>query len=71
MSCDAVVIGAFRVKSEFTHIHLLIHTWWKYVCEVLVNRLGGLSLPRKSMVRLAGSPDMTIAVFHGCNTTTQ
>ena len=26
--------------------------WRKYVHEVLVNRLGGLSLPRKSVVRL-------------------
>ena len=28
--------------------------------EVLVNRLGGLSLPRKSVVRLTDRPDMTI-----------
>ena len=27
--------------------------------EVLVNRLGGLSLPRKSVVRLTDHPDMT------------
>ena len=27
--------------------------------EVLVNRLGGLSLPRKSVVRLTDRPDMT------------
>ena len=30
--------------------------------EVLVNRLGGLSLPRKSVVRLADRPDMTLGV---------
>ena len=29
--------------------------------EVLVNRLGGLSLPRKSVVRLTDRPDMTLA----------
>ena len=29
--------------------------------EVLVNRLGGLSLPRKSVVRLTNRPDMTFA----------
>ena len=28
--------------------------------EVLVNRLGGLSLPRKSVVRLTDRPDMTM-----------
>ena len=30
--------------------------------EVLVNRLGGLSLPRKSVVRLTDRPDMTLHV---------
>ena len=31
--------------------------------EVLVNRLPGLSLPRKSVVRLTERPDMTMAVY--------
>ena len=39
--------------------------------EVLVNRLGGLSLPRKSVVRLTDRPDMTLDVYHGCKTTIQ
>ena len=39
--------------------------------EVLVNRLGGLSLPRKSVVRLTDSLDMTLDVYHGRKTTTQ
>ena len=30
--------------------------------KVLVNRLGGLSLPRKSVVRLTDRPDMTLDV---------
>ena len=34
--------------------------------EVLVNRLGGLSLPRKSAVRLTDRPDMTLDVYRGC-----
>ena len=38
--------------------------------EVLVNRLGGLSLPRKSVVRLTDRPDMTLDVYRGCKTTT-
>ena len=32
--------------------------------EVLVNRLGGLSMPRKSGVRLTDRPDMTFDVCH-------
>ena len=38
--------------------------------EVLVNRLGGLSLPRKSVVRLTDRPDMTLDVYCGRKTTT-
>ena len=39
--------------------------------EVLVNRLGGLSLPRKSVVRLTDRPDMTLDVYRGRKTTNQ
>ena len=39
--------------------------------EVLVNRLGGLSLPRKSVVRLTDRPDMTLDVYGGRKTTIQ
>ena len=39
--------------------------------EVLVNRLGGLSLPRKSVVRLTDRPDMTLDVYRGRKTTMQ
>ena len=38
--------------------------------EVLVNRLGGLSLPRKSVVRLTDRPDMALDVYRGRKTTT-
>ena len=31
--------------------------------KVLVNRLGGLSLSRKSVVRLTDRPDMTLDVY--------
>ena len=47
--------------------------WQKYVQEVLVNRLGGLSLLRKSVVRFTDRPDMTLDVYRGrkkINTTT-
>ena len=39
--------------------------------EVLVNRLGGLSLPRKSVVRSTYRPDMTLDVYRGRKTTIQ
>ena len=43
--------------------------WQKYVHKVLINRLGGLSLPRKSVVRLTDCPNMTSAVYRGSNRT--
>ena len=39
--------------------------------EVLVNRLAGLSLPRKSVIRLTDRPDMTLDVNRGRKTTMQ
>ena len=39
--------------------------------EVLVNGLGGLSLPRKSVVRLTDHPDMNFDVYRGRKTTIQ
>ena len=48
----------------------VVSYWRKYVHEVLVNRLGGLSLPRKSVVRLTDRPDMTTAVYRERRTTT-
>ena len=39
--------------------------------EVLVNRLGGLSLARKSVVRLTDRPNMTLDVYRGRKTTMQ
>ena len=38
--------------------------------EVLVKRLGSLSLPRKSVVRLTNRPDMTLDVYRGRKTIT-
>ena len=39
--------------------------------EVLINCLGGLSLPRKSVVRLTDRPDMTLDVYGGRKTAIQ
>ena len=49
----------------------VVSYWRKYVHEVLVNRLGGLSLPRKSVVRLTDRPDMLLDVYRGRKTTIQ
>ena len=38
--------------------------------KVLVNRLGGLGLPRKTVVRLTDHPNMTLDVYRGRKTTT-
>ena len=52
-------------------LHGVVSYWRKYVHEVLVNRLGGLSLPRKSVVRLTDRPDMTLDVYRGRKATIQ
>ena len=43
----------------------VVSFWQKYVHEALVNRLVGLSLLRKSVVRLTDRLDMTSAVYCG------
>ena len=48
----------------------VVSYWRRYVHEVLVNCLGGLSLPKKSVVRLNDRPDMTLDVYRGRKTTT-
>ena len=53
-----------RVAQSVGHLR-------KYVHAVLINRFGGLSLPRKSAVRLTGRPDMTLDVYRGRKTTIQ
>ena len=60
----------FRFSFRFFKKSVVSY-WRKYVHEVLVNRLGGLSLPRKSVVRLIDRPDMTLDVYRGRKTTMQ
>ena len=43
----------------------------RYVQQMMVNRLGDLNLPRKSVVRLTDCPDMTIYAYLGRKTTTK
>ena len=58
----------FVSPSAFSR-RAVVSYWRKYVHEVLVNRLGGLSLPRKSVVRLTDRPDITLDVYRGRKTT--
>ena len=64
------IILTFVSPSAFSR-RAVVSYWRKYVHEVLVNRLGGLSLPRKSVVRLTDRPDMTLDVYRGRKTTMQ
>ena len=49
----------------------VVSYWRKNVHEVLVYRLGGLSMPRKTAVMLTDRPDITLDVYRGRKTTTQ
>ena len=60
----------FVSPSAFSR-RAVVSYWRKYVHEELVNRLGGLSLPRKSVARLTDRPDMTLDVYRGRKTTMQ
>ena len=60
-----------RISFGFSSRRAVVSYWRKYVHEVLVNHLGGLSLPRKSVVRLTDRPDMTLDVYRGRKTTMQ
>ena len=52
----------FVSPSAFSRREVVSY-WRKYVHEVLVNRLGGLSLPRKSVVRLTDRPDSDVPLI--------
>ena len=72
----SMVLGMCSLILTKSDVHwqsdqLTLSYWRKYVHEVLVNRLGGLSLPRKSVVRLTDRPDMTLDVYRGRKTTIQ
>ena len=57
--CEAPVWQHTFVSPSAFSRRAVVNYWRKYVHEVLVNRLGGLSLPRKSVVRLTDRPDIT------------
>ena len=77
LTCRSRVLGSipglatyFRFSFAFSR-RAVVSYWRKYVHEVLVNRLGGLSLSRKSVVRCTDRPDMTLDVYRGRKTTLQ
>ena len=55
--------STYFVSSSSNSRRAVVSYWRKCVHEVLVNRSGGLNLPRKSVVRLTGRPDITPAVY--------
>ena len=63
-------MALYRICYHLLGLYLVSY-WRMYVHKVLVNRLGGLSLPRKSVVRLTDRPDMTLDVYRGRKTTIQ
>ena len=65
-----VWLHTFVSPSAFSR-RAVVSCWRKYVHEVPVNRLGGLSLPRKSVVRLTDRPNMTLDIFRGRKTVIQ
>ena len=61
-----------RSFPPFTYTRRAVVTYWRKTGHsVLVNCLGGLSLHKKSVIRLNDSPDVTIAFYRGRNETTQ
>ena len=73
LTCKSGVLGSIPgLATYFCFSFGFFKNYWrKYVHEVLVNCLGGLSLPRKSVVRLTDRPDMTLDVYRRCKTTMQ
>ena len=65
------VLATYFVSPSAFSRRAVVSYWRKYVHEVLVNRLGGLSLPRKSVIRLTERPDMTLDVYRGRKTIQQ
>ena len=68
---SSIPVLATYFRFFFSSTGAVVSYWRKYVHEVLVNHLGGLSLPRKGVVRLTDRPDMTLDVYRGRKTTTQ
>ena len=57
------ILASYFVSPSAGSRRAVVSYWRKYVHEVLVNRLGGLSLLRKSVVRLTDCLDTTLDVY--------
>ena len=74
MACKSEVLGSIPGLATYFFSPsadsrgAVVSYWQTYVHKVLVNRLGGLSLPRKSVVRLTDCPDITLDVYRGRTT---
>ena len=64
-------LATYFVSPSADSRRAVVSFWRKYVHKVLVHRLGGLSLPRKSVVRLTDRLDMTLDVYRGHKITAQ
>ena len=64
-------VGHLTRKSGILGSMPGLATYFRFSFRLLVNRLGGLSLPRKSVVRLTDRPDMTLDVYRERKTTMQ
>ena len=63
---DSIPVQPHTFVSPFADsIRAVVSYWPRFVQEVLVNGIGGLSLPRKGVVRLNDRSDMTIDVYRG------
>ena len=71
MSTTAQPYMCFHCMNSTNSSGTVVSYWRKCVHEVLVNRLGGLSFPTKSVVRLTDRPNMTFDVYCERKTTTQ
>ena len=61
------LVGSVTFVSPFTDSRrAVVNYWQRYMHLVLVNCLGGLSLPRNSVVRVTDCPNMIIpvAIYH-------
>ena len=60
----SILVGPHTFVSPSADSRRAVVSYWqKHVHKVLVNHVGGLSLPRKSVVRLTDHPNMTFAVY--------
>ena len=77
LTCKSGVLGS--IPGLATYCRFSFRFFKKGSCQLLAkvcarstgNRLGGVSLPRKSVVRLTDRPDMTLDVYRGRKTIIQ